>query len=98
MNVKKLIVLSNLVMIVFWGLNSYAGDKSNQRKSVSEVTKKALILTLEANEDLHNAFFNYDGKKVEASAKKLKEKYGIAHRRLRFIENVRFFSGFEEIK
>ena len=46
--------------------------KKSSRKTLSEGTKKSVVNALEANEELHNSFFKYDGKKVEAAAKKLK--------------------------
>lgn len=48
-------------------------SKKGGRKSLSEGTKKSVVNALEANEELHNSFFKYDGKKVEAAAKKLKK-------------------------
>ena len=48
-------------------------SKKGGRKSLSEGTKKSVVNALEANEELHSSFFKYDGKKVEAAAKKLKK-------------------------
>ena len=45
--------------------------KDGSRKSLTEATKKSVISVLEANEELHSSFFNYDAKAVEASALKL---------------------------
>lgn len=42
------------------------------RKVLTEATKKSVILALEANEALHQSFFEYDGKLVEQNARKLK--------------------------
>lgn len=49
-------------------------SKKGSRKSLDVKTKKSVINALEANEELHTSFFKYDGKKVEAAAKKLEGK------------------------
>ena len=46
--------------------------KNGKRKILNDSAKKSVITVLEANEELHNSFFKYDGKKVESAAKKLK--------------------------
>lgn len=46
--------------------------KEKSKEKVSEQTKKNLRAVLKANENLHNAFFNYEGEKVEKAAKNLK--------------------------
>lgn len=43
-----------------------------ERKQLSEESKKNVITLLEANEKLHQSFFKYDAKEVEASAKSVK--------------------------
>lgn len=47
-------------------------SKKGARKSLDAKAKASVVKALEANEELHSAFFKYDGQKVEASAKKLK--------------------------
>ncbi len=47
--------------------------KKGSRKSLTEATKKSVVSVFEANEALHSSFFNYDAKKVETNAKKLKK-------------------------
>ena len=46
--------------------------KNATRKALDVASKASVVKILEANEELHTAFFNYDAKKVEESAKKLK--------------------------
>ncbi|MBK24587.1 MAG: hypothetical protein CME70_11385 [Halobacteriovorax sp.] len=46
--------------------------KDSKRKQLTEGAKKSVINVLQANEELHNSFFKYDGKKVEEAAQKLK--------------------------
>ncbi len=45
--------------------------KKGARKVLSKSAKKSIISVLETNEELHNSFFNYDAKKIEAAAKKV---------------------------
>jgi hypothetical protein len=52
---------------------SHSKMKTDDRKSLSEGTKKSVIAVLEANEALHSSFFKYNGKKVEGNALKLKQ-------------------------
>ena len=52
-------------------------NKKGGRKSLSEGTKKSVVNALEANEELHNSFFKYDGKKSRSCRKKTKK----GHRR-----------------
>ena len=47
--------------------------KKGERKSLTEATKESVLSVLEANEDLHGAFFKYDAKAVEENAVKLKK-------------------------
>jgi len=46
--------------------------KKDGRKALSPAGKKTILAALALNEKLHGAFFNYDGKNIEAAAKKLK--------------------------
>ena len=48
-------------------------SKTNQksRKKLTHAARESLISALVANESLHQAFFDYDGKIVEAKAKRL---------------------------
>lgn len=56
------------------GNHEHSKSKEMIRKSLTEESKKNLIAVMKANEDLHGAFFKYDGKKIEKSAIKLKSK------------------------
>ncbi len=47
--------------------------KKSKRKELTKKNKMEFIAVLEANEKLHQSFFNYDGKKVESAAKSLKK-------------------------
>lgn len=47
-------------------------SKMSSRKKIDESTKKSVIKALDANEELHNSFFDYNGKKIEDAAKNLK--------------------------
>jgi hypothetical protein len=51
-------------------------SKTNKsgRKILKDSTKKEVVGILEANEVLHNSFFNYNSKKVEEAANNLKVK------------------------
>ncbi len=46
--------------------------EKTDRKSLSKEDKKSLLKILEANENLHKAFFSYEGKVVEKEASNLK--------------------------
>lgn len=46
-------------------------SKEKNRKLLNESSKKSVLRVLEINEKLHNAFFSYDGQKVEIEALKL---------------------------
>ena len=43
------------------------------RRSIDDATKASLVNALEANEKLHQSFFEYDGKKVEENALNLQK-------------------------
>lgn len=43
------------------------------RRSIDDATKASVVNALEANEILHQSFFEYDGKKVEENALKLQK-------------------------
>jgi len=62
-----LLVLLNLILV-----NAFGKD----RNKLDDKTKKELINVLETNEQLFNAFYEYDSKKVEESAMKLKDSIG----------------------
>tara|TARA_R110002072_G_scaffold534_6_gene4085 strand:+ start:258011 stop:258571 length:561 start_codon:yes stop_codon:yes gene_type:complete len=49
-------------------------EHDKKRMSLSKEAKASIVSVLEANEQLHASFFNYDAKKVEENAKNLKEK------------------------
>ena len=76
---KKSLILVLVLGAFVIGFKSYAsgtmGDHGKMKKmanktreSLNEQTQKQIIAILEANEKLHGAFFEYDGKKVEAEA------------------------------
>ena len=44
-----------------------------ERKPLPKDTKTKVVKALDLNDDLHMAFFNYDGKKIESLAQTLKE-------------------------
>lgn len=46
--------------------------KTSKRVSLDSKTKMEVINMLKANDELHTSFFNYDAKKVEKAAEKLK--------------------------
>lgn len=85
---KNSFLILGVVALGLWGMESYASGnqgshdhskmnhskmKKGSRKSLTQAAKKSVILVLEANEALHNSFFKYDGKSVEANAMKLKK-------------------------
>jgi len=50
--------------------------KLSKRKTLQEFEKNEVLNVLKANEDLHASFFEYNGKKVEKSAKELSKLMG----------------------
>jgi hypothetical protein len=49
---------------------------ADKRVKVDEKTKAQIIEALKVNDELHSSFFKYDGKKIEAAAKKLNSAFG----------------------
>ncbi len=60
-----------LVFIFFLSCMSVFAEDGG-RKSLQGDVKESVLSVFQANEDLHTAFFNYDGKKVEEEALKVK--------------------------
>lgn len=79
---KNSFILLSVFSIVFLASKSFASGTSgkidhskmnhSERKVVDEKSKKAVLDVLKSNEELHKAFFKYDGKKAEEKAGKLK--------------------------
>ena len=53
------------------GSTKHSKMSQKSREKLTPAARKYLISALEANESLHEAFFNYDGKIVEAEAERL---------------------------
>ncbi len=58
--------------LVFSSMQGFAAQKKERIKLQKE-TLKQVMATLEINETLHQSFFKYDAKQVEAQAKKLEQ-------------------------
>ncbi|MEX0799382.1 MAG: hypothetical protein WD025_08050 [Bacteriovoracaceae bacterium] len=65
-------MIKALLLIGVLTCSSVFGAKE-KKKELDEKTKKTLSAVFEQNEKLHDAFFNYDAKKVEEEAEKLEE-------------------------
>jgi putative sterol carrier protein len=61
------------VTLMLFTLNTFASKsmihEPKKRKLLGETDKIQVLAVFEANEKLHNSFFKYDAKKVEAEAK-----------------------------
>ncbi len=64
--------MNKIILISLFTLLTFA----NERISLEASKKTEIIKMLEVNEQLHSAFFDYDAKKVEESAKALSESIG----------------------
>lgn len=69
---KTLKTLLGISLFMFAASGAFA-EAESKKKEVPKETKQALRDVLEKNEKLHDAFFKYEGKKVEAAAGKVKE-------------------------
>lgn len=73
------------ILFALFFTSSFAAE----RKPLPKDTKTKVVKALDLNDDLHMAFFNYDGKKIESLAQTLKEQ-------LKKVKNEEIKKVFEE--
>ena len=69
-SLKKLFIFLAFIFIPLLAFKAYATQDSG--KELNDSDKKEVMKILKINEDLHQAFFDYDAKKVEQTANKMK--------------------------